>query len=250
MTQTLNKPAKAILFDKDGTLFDFQKTWAPWAAAMIADLARGEKAVLAKAGQAVPQDLDRQIAHTVGFDLDNGAFQADSLAVAGTAYEVAQALSQVITGLSDSEVLDYLMPSKMSMTPVVVPQLKQALEGLKQAGFRLGVVTNDFEHVAREHLEQVNISELFEVVIGCDSGHGAKPAPEGCLAAAAHLAVPAPDTYMVGDSLHDLEAAQRAGMRPIGVLTGTASRDDLAHLAAHVFADVADFVRFLTKSPL
>ena len=35
---------RAILFDKDGTLFDFQRTWGAWARVVIADLAAGDAA--------------------------------------------------------------------------------------------------------------------------------------------------------------------------------------------------------------
>jgi phosphoglycolate phosphatase len=238
------------LFDKDGTLFDFQKTWAPWAATAIQDLAQAEGVALRQADQDIPQDLVYVIAKAIGFDLEQGAFRADSLAVAGTANDVARALSQVMTGLTEQEVLARLMPAKYSMSPVSVPQLKLALDHLRLAGFRLGVVTNDFENVAQEHLDQAGLQGVFDVVIGCDSGFGAKPAPDGCLAAASQLSVAAQDTYMVGDSLHDLSAAQAAQMRPIGVLTGTAVHADLAPFADHVFADVAEFVAFLLKKSL
>ena len=50
---------------------------------------------------------------------------------------------------------------------------------------------------------------------------------------------------MVGDSLHDLEAAQHAGMIPVAVLTGVAQASELADHAAVVLDSVADLPAWL-----
>ena len=43
---------------------------------------------------------------------------------------------------------------------------------------------------------------------------------------------------MIGDSVHDLDSGRAAGMRTVGVLTGLASRDDLAPHADVVLPDI------------
>ena len=75
-------------------------------------------------------------------------------------------------------------------------------------------------------------------VAGYDSGYAPKPQPGQILAALEHMGVGAGEAAMVGDSSHDLLAGRAAGVRTIGVLTGTASRTDLAPLADVVLDDI------------
>ena len=67
-----------ILFDKDGTLFDFHATWGGWCAGFVADLSRGD------AGQAA------RLAEALDYDLDARRFRKTSPVIAGT-MEVAVA---------------------------------------------------------------------------------------------------------------------------------------------------------------
>ena len=65
----------------------------------------------------------------------------------------------------------------------------------------------------------------LDFVAGYDSGHGSKPdAAPFC--SRGDTSDPS-QIVMVGDSLHDLIAGKRAGMKTIGVLTGLAKKIDL-----------------------
>ena len=87
-------------------------------------------------------------------------------------------------------------------------------------------------------LERLTEVAHLDFIAGFDSGHGAKPAPGPLLAFARAVAVDPARVVMVGDSPHDLIAGRAAGMQTIGVLTGTASRGDLAPLADLVLSDI------------
>ena len=71
----------AIVFDKDGTLFDFATTWSAWAQGFL---------LLAAAGD---RDRARMLGRHIGFDLDAARFADDSIAIAGTSGQVADALA-------------------------------------------------------------------------------------------------------------------------------------------------------------
>ncbi|MEO1579525.1 MAG: HAD-IA family hydrolase, partial [Pseudomonadota bacterium] len=114
-------------------------------------------------------------------------------------------------------------------------------------GLRLGVVTNDAEAPARAHLAQVGVLTAFDIVIGCDSGHGAKPAPGPVLGALEALGARPEQAVMVGDSLHDLMAGRAAGVQTVGVLTGLAERADLAPLADVVVPDIGHLPGWLDR---
>ena len=59
------------------------------------------------------------------------------------------------------------------------------------------------------------------------------------LAFARHLGVAPAQIAMVGDSLHDLDAARAAGALAVAVLSGPADRDALAPHADYVVEDIA-----------
>lgn len=207
--------ADGIIFDKDGTLFEFRATWEAWAARTLADAAQGDAA------------LEARLADAIRFDPAQQAFYPDSPCIAGTNREVAELICAVL-GEADIEGMELRLILAAQDVPLVqaVP-LAAYLDGLAAQGLRLGVVTNDSEAGATSHLGQTGILERFDFVAGFDSGHGAKPAPGPLLAFAAQLALNPARVVMVGDSTHDLIAGRRAGMQTVGVLTGIAEAPEL-----------------------
>lgn len=217
------KGIRGILFDKDGTLFDFQATWGAWARLLLGELSGGDPARAAA------------MAEAMAFDLDRGRFRPESPVIAGTGREVAELLAP-LAGLS-ADALEARIARAAAEAPLAeaVP-LRALLERLRGAGLKLGVATNDFESVARQHV--AGVIELFDFVAGFDSGHGGKPEP-GMLLAFARTAGLAPSAVlMVGDSRHDLIAGRRAGMATLAVLTGVAEAADLSDLADAVRPDI------------
>ena len=123
------------------------------------------------------------------------------------------------------------------MHPAV--DLTAVLGELRGRGLRIGLATNDTEAPARAHLAEAGIADLFDVISGCDSGHGAKPEPGMLLAFAHALRLDPARVVMVGDSRADLMAGRAAGMWAVGVLTGIAQHDELAPHADAVLPDIA-----------
>lgn len=219
-------PVQAVLFDKDGTLFDFNATWNGWAMSLFAELSEGDGA------------REEALARAVRFDRASGAFLPDSPAIAGTNRDVAEALARELPG-RDVRMLERLLSIRAAEAPLseAVP-LGPFLAGLSARGLSLGVMTNDNEVSAKAHLEAVGVFAAFDFVAGADSGFGAKPDPDPLWAFCQHVGVAPERTIMVGDSAHDLVAARAAGLIPIGVLTGMAGAEELAPLARAVLPDI------------
>lgn len=223
---------RAILFDKDGTLFDFQKSWGRWADGLIErfapDPATGEC-----------------LADAISYDRATQRFRPESIAIAGTAADIAQAW---LPYLPDQTVGTMVRQFDGLAAEVVMAEalpLAPYLDRLLARGLKLAVVTNESEAVARQQLETAGIDGRIGFLAGYDSGYGAKPAPGPCLAAAKALGVPPAAAVMVGDSRHDLTAGRAAGMATIGVLTGLATRADLEPLADAVFPDIGHVPQWL-----
>lgn len=216
-----------ILFDKDGVLFDFQRTWGVWADRMITMFADGDA------------DLAQRLADVLDFDRDTRLFRPGSFAIAGTAREVALAVAREMPGSASEEIYQTLNREAAKTKAVEAVPLRATLSALSARGLKLGVATNDTERAARAQLASVDAVSCFDFIAGSDSGHGAKPAPGMCTAFATAVKLPPAQLVMVGDSTHDIDAGRAAGFICVAVLTGVATRADLTPHADVVLPDIA-----------
>jgi phosphoglycolate phosphatase len=100
------------------------------------------------------------------------------------------------------------------------PAVPETLDLLHSKGFRLAVVTNKPVLATNRILEALSLAEFFTVVVGGDSVQQRKPHPAPLLEAARRLGVEVSQSLMVGDNIHDVEAAHAAGMRCVAVSYG------------------------------
>lgn len=231
----MTRDIKGLLFDKDGTLFDFGDTWRAWAHAFLNRIAKGDRARAAQLGSAV------------GFDVSRGQFAPDSIVIAGTPGEVAAVLSPHLPELTLNALTDIINDEAARAPQTETTPLLPFLRDLRQRGLALGVATNDAEMPARTHLEASGVVQSFDFIAGSDSGFGGKPAPGQLLAFADHVGLAPQQIAMIGDSTHDLIAAEAAGMMRIAVLTGLASERDLAPFADLVLPDISHLPAWLDR---
>ena len=200
-----------ILFDKDGTLFDFHATWSVWAAAMLERLAGGCTPTHAR------------LAEAIHFDTAQNRFLPTSPVIAGTNREVAEALARALPGRDVAEIAALLEDGAAQAPVTPAAPLPELFAGLAARGLTLGVMTNDSAAGARAHLHAAGVADRLAFIAGADSGFGAKPDPGPLLAFARHAGLAPARVVMVGDSTHDLIAGRAAGMRTVAVLTGLAT---------------------------
>lgn len=227
---------RGVLFDKDGTLFDFAATWAEVTDRVLAELAP-DPATAAAMGRAV------------GYDQAARRFAPGSAIVAGTLADNAVLWAPFRPDLGEARIAalaERLTDEAVSGGALVPahPDLGALLARLRAEGYRLGVATNDTESAARHQLRTAGVLDAFDWIAGADSGHGGKPGPGMLLAFARDCGLDPAEVAMVGDSLHDMAMAEAAGLR-VGVLTGPAVAADLAHAADVVLDSIAALPDFL-----
>ncbi len=225
--------AEAILFDKDGTLFDFQKTWAPWTGDVICALADGDPGLRAA------------LAEAWGYDMQTGRIRPGSIVIAGEVGDLAEAVLPLLPSHDRDSLMACLLSTSARVEGIEVVALAGFLAGLADRGLQLGLATNDAESVARAQLRRVGAEASFDFIAGYDSGYGGKPGPGMCLAFAAHAGLPPERILMVGDSAHDIAAGHAAGMQTLAVLSGVAKHDDLAVLGTPVLPDITHLPAWL-----
>ncbi len=204
-----------IIFDKDGTLFDFRLSWGRWTGDLLRSLA----------ADASHADMLGQV---IGYNISTGEFAPESLVIAATPGEIAQTMLPHLPGQSLIGLIDRMniLSAATEMSPAV--ELAPLMALLRARGLKIGLATNDTEAPARAHLASAGVLQDFDFVSGCDSGYGGKPAPGQLLAFAAAFGLDPARVAMVGDSRHDLIAGRAAGMYSVAVLTGVAEAAELA----------------------
>ena len=221
---------KAILFDKDGTLIDFNATFAPATALVIRELAAGD------------EEKARRLAKAVEFDLDKEEIDSNSVLVAGSLENITAQWADSVVGNSledQTAVVDALYVKYSIETVQAFPWLLSTLDALRADNLPLGIATNDSETAAKAHMARLELTDRFTHIFGYDSGHGAKPDPGMVTAFAEALSLPPKAVMMVGDSSFDLKAGRAAGAVAVGVTSGHYGEDILAPHADHVLPDIS-----------
>lgn len=226
---------RGVVFDKDGTLFDFNATWSVWTARLLDDLAGGDAEQAARLGR------------VVGYDIATSVFAPDSPVIAHTTAEIAQILLPHLPGADPDALLARMNRLAAAVDPVPACDLRAVLGDLRAIGCRIGLATNDAEAPARAHLAATGIADLFDFVAGFDSGYGGKPEAGQMQAFLRQTGLAPEAVVMVGDSAHDMIAGRAAGMATVAVLTGVAGAEALAPHADVVLRDITLLPGWITR---
>ena len=225
---------RGILFDKDGTLFDFFRMWQP---AYL-------KAATAVAEFAGRPELAPDLLRAGGFDPEAGELDPASPLASGTNDDIA-AIWTALAGVGDeaacAALIHDVFRTESTKAQEPVTDLVILFSRLKSRGLALGVATMDSTAAARDMIGAAGALELLDFVTGFDGGHGAKPDPELVRGFCRATDRAATEVAVVGDTLADMKMSRAAGAGlTVGVLTGASPRHVLADIADHVIPSIAE----------
>ena len=125
-----------------------------------------------------------------------------------------------------------------------LPGARELLKHLTEVGVPWAIATSGRMETAGPLIERLEVDPAVVPVVTRDQVRHAKPDPDLFLAAAERLGVDIEHAWVVGDSIWDLLAAQRARALGIGLLSGGYGRSELEAAGAYrVYEDPADFLR-------
>ncbi len=230
---------RGILFDKDGTLLDFEATWAPLYRRLALEIAGDDV------------EKARELLVAGGLDPVSGRIAGGSVLGAGSTFDLVERWFPELRDQAFGEMvarIDEAFHAHGAASSVPVPELIETLDLLARQGYALGVATNDGTSAARSALVAVGADRHVAHVYGYDSVANPKPAPDIVHAFAAAVELAPAEIAVVGDNRHDLEMARAAGAGlAIGVLTGNSATEDLAPLADAVLPSIRDLPAWLSR---
>jgi phosphoglycolate phosphatase len=228
---------KAVLFDKDGTLVDFNGTWHALYEKLALEVTGGDQAEAQK------------LLVKGGFNPETGSFIAGSELAAGTTPGIVRLW---VPEASDPDFLkwckrlDRAFVEEGPLAAVAVAGLEKTVAALLNAGIVLGIVTNDLEAAAENTVKRFGLRACFEAILGYDSVPNPKPAAGPVLKFCEMTGILPHEILVIGDNTHDIEMARNAGAGyAIGVLSGTGTLDLLSKDADAVLNSIADLPGWL-----
>lgn len=191
-----NRKKNTILFDLDGTLFD-----------SVPAILKNFQDLFAELETQYPGD---EIIKTfLGTDLDNtlrGFISEEKIDPAKSRYRQISFARQ-----------------NAGLMPLFDDTLA-TLEHLKKEKYTLGIVTTKMRKLAVPLLEDFNVDQFFDLVIGAEDVKNCKPHPEPLLKAVTDLDREVTEAVYIGDALIDMQAANSAEIDFLAVTTGSTER--------------------------
>lgn len=230
---------RGILFDKDGTLLDFEASWSRAYRDLVRSFAADEAAAEAM--------LDAG-----GYDLATGLIRPGSVLAVGNSVDMARLWFPDHDPAAHRAAvahIDTVFHATGLRYSVAVEGLDATLAVLGEAGMVMGVATSDGTESARAALTMLGVHGHLPHIYGYDSVANPKPAPDIVHAFAAATGIPQAEIAVVGDSTHDLAMARAAGAGlAVGVLSGTSGHDDLVHLADVILPSIRELPAYLAQN--
>jgi phosphoglycolate phosphatase len=217
--------AQAIIFDKDGTLIDFDAMWGGWIIFLAEQL----------------QDISglhvrESLCLAMGFDdankkvLAHGKLAATPMAqLYRLTVEVMQSL-----GLTAEQAEGVVEQGWCIPDPVILAKqftdTRALFYKLHNQNIKIGIATTDDRAPTQAMIEAFDIEIYLSTMVCADDGIPAKPAPDMVLTICERMKIE--PSKVVGDTTADLLMARAAGAgMVVGVLSGVSSSADLIHYA-------------------
>ncbi len=229
---------KGILFDKDGTLLEFDRTWRPIANQVVEEVAKyynfQDKIALKESIGLFENRIDPAGSLSAGTNKD----------VALDMFEVLKKEDIIITDQDHIRWSTQVFNKVAASLPFYpVDGVLETIKQFKKSGYIIGLSTADSVENANLFLEKTGLDLYFDY-IGADDGIiSPKPAPDYMVNFCNHYALKPSEVAVVGDTMADMNFGINSGAGLIvGVLSGTGTRSLLGDSANIVIDSVKDLI--------
>lgn len=190
------KNIKAIIFDAEGVVVDTEALWD-----------RSQDVLLGRRG--LPYDREYLKPKMAGQTLLEGAqLMVDYYGLNEKAVHIEQERRELIHDLFENEInfIDGFLPF---------------INSIKNTDLKISIATAMNKSLMSKVEAKLGLSKLFgkHIYFIEDVGNKSKPSPEVFLLAAKKLGIDPPDCIVIEDAPYGIEAANRAGMKSIGITT-------------------------------
>ncbi len=239
---------KGIIFDKDGTLFNYGEVWGPLLSAAIEkSLSKSELSKEKK--DACTADFLK----ILGVDKD-GTTYPDGIIFHHN--KKIRATLRILRICIDYHLSPFMVGSSISsfmkksdlgleerLDAMEFPGVKEVFEQAYKRGYIIGLVTNDTMDSTKIFLRKMGISDYITFIRTKDSATPKKPHPASIKEFCEEKGIESEEVAIVGDTIVDMEYA-KAGKTgyAIAVLTGSGDVEGLEKYADAIYPTLLDLL--------
>lgn len=222
-----NVDPQVIIFDKDGTLIDFDFMWGTWTLQLAERL---ERVTSLNARQA--------LCDSYGYDIKRRKIVRDGKLTCTPMWRLREMMIEVtrslgLSGPQASCAVDdaWFVPDPVALAKPFTDVYK-LFTNIRKRGIRIAIATTDDRCATEAMLRALGVSDLVNTMVCADDGIQAKPAPDMVTTICGRLHTDPSKAVVIGDTVADLQMARSAGAGyVIGVLSGVGSLENLTPLA-------------------
>ena len=222
-----NFKAQAIIFDKDGTLIDFDAMWGGWVIYLAEQL-----------HVITGLEVREPLCLAMGYDEAHNKVLATGKLAATPMWLLYRLTVEVMQslGLSTEQAERAVEQAWCIPDPIILAKpftdTRALFSRLHNLGIKIGIATTDDRGPTQAMIEAFDIEEYMTTMVCADDGIEAKPAPDMVLTICERMGVDPARVMAVGDTTADLKMARAAGVGlVVGVLSGVSNTKDLAPFA-------------------
>ena len=230
-----NFKPQAIIFDKDGTLIDFDFMWGNWTL-QLADRVQAS----------IDLDVRQALCECYGYDIVRRKILPDGKLTCTPMWQLRELMIEVVasSGMPAKEASWAVAKAWHVPEPVTLARpftdIQKLFTNIHRLGIKIAIATADDRDPTHAMLEAFRVKDMVTTMVCADDGIKVKPAPDMVTAICQRMNVHPRDVIVVGDTVADLQMARSAEVGyVIGVLSGVGS---LAHLTplADILIDTID----------
>ncbi len=237
---------KGIIFDKDGTLFNYGEVWGPVFSQAIAKGLSGSSLTEARKEACIDDFLKILGVDGKGNTYPDGIIFRHNRKITATLRLLLLCLryhlSPFMVGRS---MFAFMRKSDLGLEKRIenmeFPGVKEVFEEAYKRGYILGIVTNDTMGSTRIFLDKMGISQYISFIRTKDNSTHQKPNPAAIREFCDEKGLESMEVAIVGDTVVDMEFAHlgKAGYA-VAVLTGSGDVEGLEKHADAVYPTLLD----------
>ena len=239
--------AKAIIFDKDGTLISFDSFWVK-----VSEKAIEEVLHKLEISEKIKNDITEKVLSAYG--VKDGITDIDGVLSKGTYAQMGEIFNDILNkygfNFTDNEVTKLLHQTYDNNADAGIiapnsPDLREILIKLTENNVKLAVVTTDNEPVTKKCLEKLGIEKYFTKIYTDNGIYPTKPDPFCALDFMKVTGAEKDEIIMVGDTETDVKFARNADIKVICIAKNEKNRARLLPLADAVVSNFSELYSIL-----